>query len=83
MGLSVRMGIRFELQKKFGLTTIQRIFPIDSQALAKAIETCRINEPDAVEAMPGIIQVLINDLVKELSMPIVGVDCLEESKTIN
>ncbi|AOT71476.1 glycerol-3-phosphate responsive antiterminator [Geosporobacter ferrireducens] len=57
--------------KKQGLTTIQRIFLIDSNSLKSAIESIKENNPDVVEIMPGWVYPIAEGIKKETNKPIV------------
>ncbi|MDY7221608.1 glycerol-3-phosphate responsive antiterminator [Halalkalibacterium halodurans] len=70
--------------KKLGLKTIQRIFLIDRHALNKAIDTCLKIEPDAVEAMPGLIMPrIIEELVARLPFHIVSGGLFQEKEEMD
>ncbi|GIN58045.1 glycerol-3-phosphate responsive antiterminator [Lederbergia ruris] len=58
--------------KKNGLKTIQRIFLIDTHAMEKAIETAIKIQPDAIEAMPGLMPRVITELVNIVPFPVVA-----------
>lgn len=58
--------------KKVGLKTVQRVFLIDTHAMEKAIQTVNKIKPDAVEAMPGLMPRVIQELVGMTSVPIVA-----------
>ncbi|MCT4542677.1 MAG: glycerol-3-phosphate responsive antiterminator [Vallitalea sp.] len=58
--------------KENNLFTIQRFFLIDSLSLETTIKTVKSVKPDMIEVMPGIIPGIINDLSKQLSVPIIA-----------
>ena len=57
--------------KKKGLTTIQRIFLIDSSSLKNSIESIRENDPDVVEVMPALVYPIVETIKNEIDKPIV------------
>lgn len=58
--------------KDEGLLTIQRIFLIDKNAMAKGIEIANTIKPDAIEVLPGIIPTIIDNLTKQTRLPIIA-----------
>lgn len=69
--------------KKLGLKTVQRIFLIDSHAMNKAVENCLKAEPDAVEAMPGIMPRVISEFVDRIPFQVVAGGLFKHSEEIN
>lgn len=57
--------------KKQGLTTIQRIFLIDSNSLKNSIESIRENDPDVVEVMPALVYPVVKIIKKQIDKPII------------
>ncbi|MFD2830583.1 glycerol-3-phosphate responsive antiterminator [Corticicoccus populi] len=58
--------------KEFDLSTIQRVFLFDTNALEKAISMARSSKPDALEIMPGIIPEILDQLTRKISFPIIA-----------
>lgn len=57
--------------KEYNLLTIQRIFLLDHSAVKKGIEMVNSSKPDAIEVLPGLMPRIIDELSKELSLPII------------
>jgi glycerol uptake operon antiterminator len=57
--------------KKKSITTIQRIFIIDSSSLNKSIESILENDPDLVEMMPAFAYPIVDIIKKETNKPII------------
>lgn len=67
--------------KQNGLSTIQRIFMLDSSALDVALNSVRKVQPDAVEILPGCAPKLITKIKDSIDVPIITggfVDTLED-----
>ena len=74
-------NIKHALQ--FGLKTIQRLFIIDSQSMKTGINNINSVGPDAVEVMPGIASKIINQMKKDVHLPIIAgglIDTKEDVK---
>lgn len=57
--------------KEQGLMTIQRIFLIDRAAIEKGIEIAKAAKPDAIEVLPGIMPKIIDQLAREVNLPLI------------
>lgn len=57
--------------KKFNLSTIQRLFLVDSDAVKYGMDSIEKTNPDAVEVMPGIIPSMVSKLKQQTDIPIV------------
>lgn len=57
--------------KRAGLLTIQRLFLVDSDAIASGIKLAEEQRPDALELMPGLIPSVIEQVAENVSLPIV------------
>lgn len=57
--------------KDEGLYTIQRIFLIDRGAINKGIEVINNCKPDAVEVLPGLMPKVIDQLSREIPIPLI------------
>ncbi|KOO41210.1 glycerol-3-phosphate responsive antiterminator [Priestia koreensis] len=62
--------IKFAKEEK--LMTIQRIFLIDRAALQKGIEMCKTYSPDAIEILPGLMPSIIDQLTRQINLPIIA-----------
>lgn len=58
--------------RKERLLTVQRLFIVDSQALATGVGAVNAGRPDAVEVMPGIIPRIIAEACVRLDVPIIA-----------
>jgi glycerol uptake operon antiterminator len=66
--------------KQLGLSTIQRIFIIDSLSLDTGIRNIKEVVPDAVEVMPGIASKIINIIQKQVPVPIIAGGLIKNKK---
>lgn len=57
--------------KQEGLVAIQRLFLVDTDAVAQGLKTVQNIKPDALELMPGLIPEMIEKIVKKTSIPII------------
>lgn len=57
--------------KEEGLMTIQRIFLIDRAAVKKGVEMSKSCRPDAIEVLPGIMPKIIDQLSREVNLPLI------------
>lgn len=58
--------------KELNIFTIQRLFLLDSLALASGINSIKSIRPDAVEILPGIMPKVIKEIREETRIPIVA-----------
>lgn len=82
MGIVSTKGSVIKTARKIGLTTVQRIFLIDTQSLKNSIDALRINKPDAVEVMPGIASSIFKELRQELSCPLIAAGLIKTSSDV-
>lgn len=68
--------------KQLGLSTIQRIFIIDSMSLDTGIRNVKEVAPDAVEVMPGIASKIISKMQNEISIPIIAGGLISSKKDV-
>jgi glycerol uptake operon antiterminator len=68
--------------KQLGLSTIQRIFIIDSMSLNTGIKNAKDVHPDAVEVMPGVASKIISKIQKEISVPIIAGGLISNKKDV-
>lgn len=71
-GIISTRGQVIQLANRVELLTVQRLFLIDSNALASGLKSVLASMPDAVEAMPGLMPRVIRELVCSLHVPIVS-----------
>ncbi|WP_281659171.1 glycerol-3-phosphate responsive antiterminator [Halobacillus sp. Cin3] len=57
--------------KKLNLSTIQRLFMVDSDAFQHGLDSINKGRPDAVEMMPGLIPSMIEKAKTHVDVPIV------------
>ncbi|MEW4286325.1 glycerol-3-phosphate responsive antiterminator [Priestia koreensis] len=60
-----------QLAKKEGLLTIQRLFLVDTDAVAHGLKVANDIQPDALELMPGLIPEMVMKVREEASVPII------------
>ncbi len=65
-----------------GLPSIQRVFALDSQALAKLTRSISAVEPDAIEILPGLLPKVIMDLKKKFSIPVITGGLISEEDEV-
>ncbi|MFL0268972.1 glycerol-3-phosphate responsive antiterminator [Candidatus Clostridium radicumherbarum] len=68
--------------KQLGLSTIIRVFAIDSLSLDTGIKNVHTVMPDAVEVMPGIASKIIRAMEKEVHLPIIAGGLIQTKKDI-
>lgn len=68
--------------KQLGLSTIQRIFIIDSLSLDTGIKNIKDVIPDAVEVMPGIASKIIDIIQKKVHVPIIAGGLINNKKDV-
>lgn len=68
--------------KQLGLSTIQRIFIIDSLSLETGIKNIKDVLPDAVEVMPGIASKIFGVIEKEVPVPIIAGGLINDKKDV-
>lgn len=70
-GIVTTKSSLIQLAKNEGLLTIQRLFLIDSDALANGLKAVNEIEPHALEIMPGLIPEMIRKVKHETDVPII------------
>jgi glycerol uptake operon antiterminator len=68
--------------KEEGLITIQRIFLIDRAAIEKGIEMVKSCKPDAVEVLPGLMPKVVDQLSRQLKLPLIVGGLIQEKEDI-
>ncbi|PRO64705.1 glycerol-3-phosphate responsive antiterminator [Alkalicoccus urumqiensis] len=58
--------------KKAGLITIQRLFLLDSLALQSSYQMMNTIKPDCVEILPGIIPHIIEEVRRDMDVPVIA-----------
>ncbi len=58
--------------RKEGLITVQRLFIVDSQAVATGIAAASAARPDAVEVLPGVVPGVVSEMSERLDAPIIA-----------
>lgn len=58
--------------KEEGLMTIQRLFLIDRNALNKGVDIAHHCRPDAIEALPGLMPTIIDEMTRMTKLPIIA-----------
>lgn len=71
-GIISTRGNVIQNAKKYDLMTVQRLFLIDSHALASGVKSIHTSSPDAVEAMPGLIPRVIKELTMQTTIPVIS-----------
>lgn len=71
------------IARKENLLTVQRLFIVDSQALATGVGAVSAGRPDAVEVMPGIIPRVITEACTKLSVPIIAGGLIRSAREID
>ncbi|MDV2687136.1 glycerol-3-phosphate responsive antiterminator, partial [Alkalihalophilus lindianensis] len=68
--------------KEEKLMAIQRIFLIDKSAVEKGIEMSRNCKPDAIEVLPGLMPSIIDQLTRQVDLPIIAGGLISSKKEI-
>lgn len=71
-GIITTKGALIKYAKEENLMAIQRIFLIDNSAVKKGIDMCRTFKPDAIEVLPGLMPSIIDQLTKQVDLPIIA-----------
>lgn len=71
-GIISTKGQPIQFAKKEGLLTIQRIFLIDHNAIAKGKKMAKTYNPDAIEVLPGIMPRVIYELTDTIPHPVIA-----------
>lgn len=65
-----------------GLTTVQRIFLLDSSSMETGVRMVQTAQPDYVEVMPGLVPMAIERLRATLRQPIIAGGMITESNQV-
>ncbi|MFG6148036.1 glycerol-3-phosphate responsive antiterminator [Halobacillus sp. B23F22_1] len=58
--------------KKYKLTSVQRLFLIDSQAVEHNVSIIKKVKPDYVEVLPGIVPGMIKEIKDQIGVPVIA-----------
>lgn len=78
--ISTRSGL-IRVAKEKNLSTVQRIFALDSQGVSGASELIKNAEPEFVEIMPGVAYKVISNLSK-VDVPIIAGGLIETKSEV-
>lgn len=81
-GIVTTKSSLIQMAKNEGLLTIQRLFLIDSDALANGLKAVNEIEPDALEIMPGLIPEMIRKVKHETDVPIITGGLIQNARHI-
>ncbi|MCM0649208.1 glycerol-3-phosphate responsive antiterminator [Clostridium swellfunianum] len=79
-GIITTKATNVKYAKQLGLSTIQRIFIIDSLSLETGAKNIKDAAPDAVEVMPGIANKIIHRLQSKVHVPVIAGGLITEKK---
>ena len=71
-GIVSTKGTTIRAARKEGVPAIQRVFLIDGSSLRLSIDSIGDNDPSAVELMPGIAPDPIEEIKREIDLPIIA-----------
>ncbi len=66
-----------------GLSTVQRVFMVDSRSIDTTMDVIKSSKPDMIEAMPGICEKIIKTLCKKTSTPIIAGGFIESKAEVD
>ncbi|SIS43235.1 glycerol-3-phosphate responsive antiterminator [Salimicrobium flavidum] len=69
--ISTRSGV-IQQAKRYGITSVQRLFLIDSQALEQNKKQVERTNPDYIELLPGVLPGMIREITQDLNIPIIA-----------
>lgn len=72
--------IKFAQELK--LSTVQRVFMLDSLSVETAIKSVKSTRPDAIELLPGIIPRLVTRVCQETRIPVIAGGLIETKEDI-
>ena len=79
--ISTRVNI-IKVAREAGLFTVQRFFAVDSRSVHTTIEAVRSSRPDMVEIMPGIMEKVISNLKKQITIPLIAGGLIETKEEV-
>ena len=80
--ISTRANL-IKLANECGLTTVQRVFIVDSHSIDTTMDLSKSAKPDMIEVMPGVSEKIIKILCSKTATPIIAgglIDTKEEVK---
>lgn len=69
--ITTRKGL-IKCAKDEGLTTVQRIFLLDSTSIKSGIAMVNASQPDIVEVVPGVIEKAIREIRQSIKQPVIA-----------
>lgn len=81
-GIITEKNYLIKLSKDMGVFTIQRLYISDSYALEKDIASIRLNRPNAVELLPGIIPEIISQIIKESKISLIASGLIRDKNSV-
>lgn len=81
-GIITTKPTNIKYAKQLGLSTIQRIFVVDSLSLQTGIKNIQSVHPDAVEVMPGVASKIIKSLEEAIRVPIIAGGLIQNKKDV-
>ncbi|SDJ61146.1 glycerol-3-phosphate responsive antiterminator [Salimicrobium halophilum] len=80
--ISTRSGV-IQQAKRYGMTSVQRLFLIDSQALSQNIKQVKRTNPDYIELLPGVLPGMIREMTEDLDIPIIAGGLIRTSEEVD
>lgn len=68
--------------KKLGLITVHRVFILDSLSIGNIRTVIDAGDPDYVEILPGIIPRVIEEICREISIPVITGGLIKEKEEV-
>lgn len=72
-----------KLSKDMGVFIIQRLFISDSNSLEDALSSIKINRPNVVEILPGIIPDIIKNIVDNTKISLISSGLISDKRDID
>lgn len=70
-GIISTKGVLITTARSYEIRSVQRVFAIDTAALKNAIKTLKVNNPDEVEIMPGLMPGIIKAVKPIIKRPLI------------
>lgn len=70
-GIISTKGALITAARGCGIHSVQRVFAIDTAALKNAVKTLKVNNPDEVEIMPGLMPSIIKAVKPLIKRPLI------------
>ncbi|WP_343226065.1 glycerol-3-phosphate responsive antiterminator [Paenibacillus sp. ACRRY] len=68
--------------KQKGITAIQRVFLLDTNALEKSYQLLAKTQPDYIEVLPGVIPHIITEVAERTGIPIIAGGLIRSAKEV-